>query len=33
MRTKKKWFQLIEYQLEIAFVSTVTDEPDPLELS
>ena len=33
MRTQKKWFQLISYQLEIAFISTVTGEPDLPELS
>ena len=33
MRTHEKWFQLIHYQLEITFISTVTGEPDLLELS
>ena len=33
MRTHEKWFQLIYYQFEIAFISTVTGEPDLLELS
>ena len=28
MRTHEKWFQLIQYQLEIAFISTVTGKPE-----
>ena len=28
MMTQKKWFQLIQYQFEIAFLSTVNGEHD-----
>ena len=31
MMTQKKWFQLIQHQLEIAFSSTVNGEHDMLQ--